>query len=108
MDLKISFILPVYNVEAYLPHCVNSILSQMTEACEIILVDDGTPDHSDQICDDYAARDQRVRVIHKKNGGPSAARNTGARMAKGEYLCFVDSDDYIEKEHGSQAFKMDR
>ena len=95
MDLKLSFILPVYNVEAYLPHCVNSILSQMTDDCEIILVDDGTKDHSDQICDDYAARDPRIRVIHKENGGLSSARNAGMDIAQGEYLCFVDSDDYI-------------
>ena len=97
MDMKLSFILPIYNVEAYLPHCVNSILNQMNDTCEIILVDDGSPDHSGQICDDYAARDPRIRVIHKENGGPSAARNTGLQVAKGEYICFVDSDDYIEK-----------
>ena len=95
MDLKLSFILPIYNVEAYLPHCVNSILNQMTDACEIILVDDGTRDHSGQICDDYAARDPRIRVIHKENGGLSSARNAGMEIARGRYLCFVDSDDYI-------------
>ena len=97
MDVKLSFILPVYNVEAYLPHCINSILSQLTDACEIILVDDGTKDHSGQICDDYAARDGRISVIHKENGGLSSARNAGMDIAKGEYLCFVDSDDYIEE-----------
>ena len=95
MDLKLSFILPIYNVEAYLPHCVNSILNQMTDACEIILVDDGTRDHSGQICDDYAARDERIRVIHKENGGLSSARNAGMEIARGKYLCFIDSDDYI-------------
>lgn len=97
MDLKLSFILPVYNVEAYLPHCINSMLSQLTDECEIILVDDGTPDHSGQICDDYAARDNRIHVLHKENGGPSSARNAGVKIAKGEYICFVDSDDYIEE-----------
>ena len=96
MDLKLSFILPIYNVEAYLPHCVNSILKQMTDECEIILVEDGTKDHSGQICDDYAARDGRIHVIHKENGGLSSARNAGMDIARGEYLCFIDSDDYIE------------
>ena len=95
MELELSFILPIYNVEAYLPHCISSILKQMTDACEIILVDDGTKDHSDKICDDFAARDQRIRVIHKENGGLSSARNAGMDIARGDYLCFVDSDDYI-------------
>ena len=97
MERKLSFILPIYNVEAYLPHCVNSILKQMTDDCEIILVDDGTKDHSGVICDDYAARDRRIRVIHKENGGLSSARNAGMDIAQGEYLCFVDSDDSIEE-----------
>ena len=95
MDLKLSFILPIYNVEAYLPHCVNSILTQMDDSCEIILVDDGSPDRSGRICDDSASRDPRIRVIHKENGGLSSARNAGMEKAQGQYLCFVDSDDYI-------------
>ena len=97
MERKLSFILPIYNVEEYLPHCVNSILKQMDSSCEIILVDDGTKDHSDTICDDYAARDERIRVIHKENGGLSSARNAGMDIAAGAYLCFIDSDDYIEE-----------
>ena len=97
MDLKLSFILPVYNVEAFLPRCLDSILGQMDDSCEIITVDDGTPDSSGRICDEYAARDSRVKVLHKKNGGPSSARNAGVRMAEGEYICFVDSDDFIEE-----------
>ena len=95
MDLKLSFILPVYNVEAYLPACIDSILSQMTGQCEIILVDDGAKDASGSICDQYAAGDERIRVIHKENGGLSSARNAGMDLARGQYLCFVDSDDYI-------------
>jgi len=92
----ISVIVPVYNVEAYLSRCVDSILAQTYENLEIILVDDGTKDSSDKICDDYAARDPRVKVIHKENGGLSSARNAGMDIARGEYIGFVDSDDWIE------------
>lgn len=95
-DVLISVIVPVYNVEAYLPRCVDSILAQTYSNLEVILVDDGTKDASDRICDDYAARDPRVKVIHKENGGLSSARNAGLDVAKGEYLAFVDSDDWIE------------
>ena len=97
-EAKISVIVPVYNVEEYLPRCVDSILAQTYENLEVILVDDGTKDASDRICDDYAARDPRVRVIHKENGGLSSARNAGIDIATGEYLAFVDSDDWIEPE----------
>ena len=95
-DILISVIVPVYNVEEYLPRCVDSLLSQTYEKLEIILVDDGTKDASDKICDAYAARDPRVKVIHKENGGLSSARNAGIDIASGEYLAFVDSDDWIE------------
>ena len=95
MDRKLSFILPVYNVEAYLPQCVASILPQMTEQCELILVDDGSPDGCPELCDQYGREDSRVRVIHKENGGLSSARNAGMEIARGRYLCFVDSDDLI-------------
>lgn len=95
-DILISVIVPVYNVEEYLPRCVDSILSQTYRNLEVILVDDGTKDKSDVICDEYAQKDPRVRVIHKKNGGLSSARNAGIDVAKGEYLGFVDSDDWIE------------
>lgn len=95
-DILISVIVPVYNVQEYLPRCVDSILAQTYENLEIILVDDGTKDASDKICDEYAARDARIRVIHKENGGLSSARNAGIDIAKGEYLSFVDSDDWIE------------
>lgn len=96
MDKKLSFILPIYNVEAYLPQCVDSILSQATDDCEIILVDDGSPDGCGKICDDYAAKYDIVKVIHKENGGLGDARNAGMEAASGEYIAFVDSDDYIE------------
>ena len=95
-DAKITVIVPVYNVEAYLPRCVESILAQTYRNLEIILVEDGTKDNSGAICDAYARQDARVRVIHKENGGLSSARNAGIDAAAGEYLSFVDSDDWIE------------
>ena len=98
MDNLISVIVPVYNVEAYLPRCVDSILAQTYKNLEIILVDDGTKDRGGVICDEYAAKDPRVKVIHKENGGLSSARNAGIDVARGEYLAFVDSDDYLEPE----------
>lgn len=95
-DRKISVIVPVYNVEAYLPRCVESILAQTYRNLEIFLVDDGTKDNCGAICDAYARQDSRVRVIHKENGGLSSARNAGIDASTGEYLSFVDSDDWIE------------
>lgn len=89
-----SVIIPVYKVEAYLHQCVNSVLAQDFEDFEIILVDDGSPDNCPRICDEYAAKDHRVKVIHKKNGGLSDARNYGIEVAEGEYILFLDSDDY--------------
>ena len=93
---RISVIIPVYNVAAYLPECMESILRQDHEDLEIILIDDGSTDESGMICDRYAARDSRIRVIHQKNGGAAAAKNAGLRIATGEYLSFADSDDYLE------------
>ena len=90
----LSVIIPVYNVENYLNRCVDSILSQNLESFEIILVDDGSPDGSGRICDEYAERDSRIKVIHKENGGLSMARNTGIDAALGEYIIFIDSDDW--------------
>lgn len=92
----ISVIVPVYKVEQYLHRCIDSILAQTYTNLEIILVDDGSPDRSGVICDEYAALDSRIRVVHQENGGLSAARNAGLDICTGEYLCFVDSDDYIE------------
>ncbi len=95
---EISIIVPVYKVEPYLRKCVDSILAQTFTDFEVILVDDGSPDNSGKICDEYASKDSRVRVIHKENGGLSSARNAGIDVARGKYLGFVDSDDYIEKD----------
>ena len=94
MNLKISVIIPVYKVEKYLYQCIDSILSQTYKNIEVILVDDGSPDNSPKICDDYASQDSRVKVIHKSNGGLSDARNVGLEAATGDYIIFVDSDDY--------------
>ena len=91
----ISVIVPVYKVEQYLHRCIDSILAQTYKNLEIILVDDGSPDRSGEICDEYAAKDNRIRVIHKENGGVSSARNIGLDVCTGEYIAFVDSDDYI-------------
>lgn len=93
---RISVIVPVYNVEQYLPRCVESILAQTYENLEILLVEDGTKDNSGAICDAYARQDARVKAIHKENGGLSSARNAGIDAATGDYLSFVDSDDWIE------------
>ena len=98
MDSLISVIVPVYKVEKYLPQCVDSILAQTYRNLEIILVDDGSPDGCAAICDEYAKKDNRVRVIHQKNAGVSAARNAGLDCAQGEYIGFVDSDDFIAPE----------
>ena len=91
----ISVIVPVYNVEAYLDRCVASITSQDFNNLEIILVDDGSTDASAKMCDAYAAADTRIKVIHKQNGGLSDARNAGIDIAHGEYIAFIDSDDFI-------------
>lgn len=93
---KISVIVPVYKVEAYLPKCIESIIGQTYENLEIILVDDGSPDGCGAICDEYAAKDDRITVIHQQNAGVSAARNAGLDAATGDYIGFVDSDDWIE------------
>ncbi len=92
---KISVIIPVYKVEAYLQECVSSVLHQTMGDFEMILVDDGSPDRCPQMCEELAAKDERIRVIHKQNGGLSSARNEGMKIAAGEYLFFRDSDDYL-------------
>lgn len=92
----ISIIIPVYNVEQYLDECMASVLNQTYTNLEIILVDDGSKDNSPQMCDEYAKKDTRVQVVHKKNGGPMSACIAGVEKAKGEYLAFMDSDDWID------------
>ena len=91
-----SIIVPVYKTEQYIEKCVTSILNQTYKDFELILIDDGSPDRCPQMCDEYQKLDSRVKVIHKKNGGVSSARNSGLKIAKGRYVWFVDSDDYIE------------
>ena len=93
----VSVVVPIYNVELYLKECVASILSQTYKNIEVILVDDESPDLCGKICDDYAAMDGRIKVVHKKNGGLSDARNAGMKVATGDLITFVDSDDYISK-----------
>lgn len=93
--VDISIIVPIYNVEPYLRRCVDSLLNQTYTDFELILVDDGSPDNCGMICDEYAAMDTRVRVIHKPNGGLSDARNAGLKLAQGAYVAFVDSDDWV-------------
>lgn len=93
----ISVIVPVYNVEKYLPQCIDSILNQTEKNLEIILVDDGSLDNSGKICDEFSKKDDRIIVIHKKNNGLSSARNAGLEIARGNYIGFVDSDDWLDK-----------
>ncbi len=97
--MELSIIIPVYKTEKYLRECVDSVLREAPKDSEIILVDDGSPDNCPQICDEYAARDSRVQVIHKKNAGVSAARNSAIEIAQGERIFFLDSDDYVPKDY---------
>lgn len=97
-NVKISIIVPVYNVEQYLPKCVESILRQTYTNLEVILVDDGSPDSSGAICDEYAQKDNRVKVIHKKNGGLVSARNAGYDIMTGEWHMYVDGDDWVDSD----------
>lgn len=103
---KISVIVPVYNVEKYLPRCMNSILNQTLDDIEIIMIDDGSPDNCPELCNEYAKRDSRVKVVHQKNQGLGLARNTGLENATGKYVTFVDSDDYIAYEAMECVWKI--
>lgn len=105
MNDLISVIVPVYNVEKYLNRCVESICSQTYDNLEIILVDDGATDHSGSMCDDFAVTDKRISVVHKQNGGLSDARNAGLAVASGAYVCFFDSDDWVEADVLGKAHK---
>ena len=95
----VSMIIPVYGVEAYLGECLETVLNQTYKNLEIILIDDESPDRCSEICDQYAQKDERIKVIHQKNGGAANARNHGLDMATGEYICFIDSDDKIENNY---------
>ena len=102
----VSIIVPVYNVEKYIGKCIESILSQDYDNFECILIDDGSLDNSGKICDEYAKRDKRITVIHKRNGGVSKARNCGLNRAKGDYICFVDGDDYVNANYVSYLYGL--
>lgn len=99
VESKISVIIPVYNVEPYLRQCLDSVVNQTYRNLEIIIVDDGSPDNCGRICDEYAAKDDRIRIIHKKNAGVSAARNDGMKIASGEWTTFVDADDWLDLDY---------
>lgn len=103
---KISVIIPIYNVEAFLERCLNTVCGQSYKNLEIILVDDGSSDNCLKICKEFADKDDRIKVIHQSNQGVSAARNTGLDMATGDYIAFVDSDDYIHTEMYERLYSL--
>jgi len=96
---KVTIIVAIYKSERFLPKLINSIITQTYQNLEIILVDDGSPDNSGAVCDEFAAKDNRIRVIHKKNGGTCEARNVGMDAATGEYMCIIDGDDWLEPDY---------
>ena len=104
---KVTIIVPVYNVEKYLTCCIGSILSQSFKDFELLLIDDGSSDLSGEICDDYVEKDARIRVFHKENGGVSSARNLGLENAQGEWICFIDSDDWVEVDFLKELIQYD-
>lgn len=104
MQDLISIVVPVYKVEKYIKECLDSIINQTYTKIEVILVDDGSPDESGKICDEYAHKDVRIKVIHKKNGGLSDARNYGIDIAQGKYITFIDSDDYIDSKYIEELY----
>lgn len=106
MDELVSVIIPVYKVEQHLDRCMKSVTNQTYNNLEIILVDDGSPDNSPQLCEQWKEKDHRVTVLHKKNGGLSSARNEGLMTVHGEYVCFVDSDDWISSNYVSKLYEL--
>lgn len=102
----ISVIVPIFNISKYLDKCIESILNQSYSDLEIILVDDGSSDNSGSICDYYATMDKRIRVIHKENGGLVSARKAGLEIATGEYIAFIDGDDWIDAEMYSEMLEL--
>lgn len=95
MDYKVSVVVPIFNIFPYLEDCINSILEQTYDNIEIVLVDDGSTDDSGRLCEEYSEKYENIIVVHQVNAGLGMARNTGIRNAKGDYICFVDGDDYI-------------
>lgn len=106
MDDLISVIVPVYKVEEYLARCIESIIKQTYENFEMILVDDGSPDNCGKICDKYAAKDERIKVIHQRNSGLSAARNAGINIMRGKYVTFIDSDDFVHETYLEVMYRL--
>ena len=102
----VTIVLPIYNVEKYLNRCINSIVNQTYKNLEIILVDDGSPDKCSQMCDEWEKKDTRIKVVHKQNEGLGMARNTGIENATGDYICFFDSDDYLELTAIEKLYKL--
>ena len=98
MNNLVSIIVPVYNIEKYINRCIDSIIKQSYKKIEVIIIDDGSTDNSSKIIDNYPQKDSRIKVIHKENGGLSSARNEGMKYASGDFLCFIDGDDYIDDE----------
>jgi glycosyltransferase involved in cell wall biosynthesis len=105
-SVDISVIVPIYRIERYLPECIDSLLDQSFLNFELVLVDDGSPDSCPEICDDYAKKDARIKVIHKKNGGLLSARKAGLKDAKGKYISYVDGDDWVDKFYLDTLFKL--
>lgn len=105
-DIKISVIMPVYNVEDYIAKCIESVLAQTLKEFEFLIVDDGSKDRSGAICDEYAAKDSRIKVIHKENGGAPSARNTAIEIAQGRYMYFMDADDWAEENMLQSLYDM--
>ncbi len=108
MNPLISIILPIYNVKTYIPKCMDSIFAQTYENLEIIMIDDGSTDGGGRLCDDYAAKDTRIKVYHKENGGISDARNYGISKVSGEYMSFIDPDDYVDKDYIEYLYSLIR
>lgn len=106
MKDKVSIIVPIYNVEKFIKKTITSLINQTYSNIEIILVDDGSPDSSPQICDEYSKKDSRIKVIHKNNNGVSCARNTGIKASSGDYIMFVDGDDYVESDYVEYFVKL--
>lgn len=103
---KVSVIIPIYNVEKYLARCMDSLLNQTLEDIEIIMVDDGSTDNSPMMCDEYEKKDKRVKVVHKKNNGLGMARNSGLEIANGQYVAFIDSDDFIDRNAFKEMYEV--
>ena len=106
MSKKVTIVLPIYNVEKYLNRCIKSILNQTYSNLEVILVDDGSPDGCPRLCDEWSKKDKRIKVVHKKNAGLGMARNTGIDTATGDFICFFDSDDFIDSHTIQEAIEV--